>query len=96
MKHYAGLDLSMETTQVCIVDENVQRLVSEKVESSPEAIAMMLERYGPYRASRYRNRTHVFGDLPWTARTGPRGRVYRCPPGAPEPEGNEGEQDRSA
>jgi len=47
MKHYAGLDLSMESTQVCIVDENGWKLVSEKVESSPEAIAAMLERYGP-------------------------------------------------
>jgi len=47
MKHYAGLDLSMESTQVCIVDENGRKLVSEKVESSPQAIAMMLERYSP-------------------------------------------------
>ena len=47
MKHYAGLDLSMESTQVCIVDDNGRKVVSEKVGSSPEAIAMMLERYGP-------------------------------------------------
>ncbi|KHS42738.1 IS110 family RNA-guided transposase [Novosphingobium subterraneum] len=47
MKHYAGLDLSMESTQVCIVDDNGRKVVSEKVENSPEAIAMMLERYGP-------------------------------------------------
>ena len=47
MKHYAGLDLSMESTQVCIVDDNGRKVVSEKVQSSPEAIAMMLERYGP-------------------------------------------------
>src|SRR3546814_14793009 len=47
MKHYAGLDLSMESTQVCIVDDNGRKVVSEKAESSPEAIAMMLERYGP-------------------------------------------------
>ncbi|MDP0929937.1 transposase [Paracoccus onubensis] len=47
MKHYAGLDLSMETTQVCIVDENGQKLVSEKVESSPEVLASMLEHHGP-------------------------------------------------
>ena len=46
MKHYAGLDLSMESTQVCIVDENGRKLVSKKVESSPEAIAGMLKRYG--------------------------------------------------
>ena len=47
MKHYAGLDLSMETTQVCIVDEKGRKLVSEKVESTPEALAAMLERYRP-------------------------------------------------
>jgi len=47
MKLYAVLDLSMENTQVCIVDETGRKLVSEKVESSPEAIATMLERYGP-------------------------------------------------
>lgn len=47
MKHYAGSDLSMETTQVCMVDENGRTLVSEKVESSPEAIAGLLERYHP-------------------------------------------------
>ncbi|WP_420337058.1 IS110 family transposase [Roseibium sp.] len=47
MKHYAGLDLSMETTLVCIVDENGHKCASEKVESSPEALAAMLERRGP-------------------------------------------------
>ena len=36
MKHYAGLDLSMETTQVCIVDETGPKIASMKVESSPE------------------------------------------------------------
>ena len=47
MKHYAGLDLSMESTQGGIVDESGRKLVSEKVESSHEAIALMLERIGP-------------------------------------------------
>ncbi|NLR73446.1 IS110 family transposase [Novosphingobium sp. ERN07] len=47
MKHYAGLDLPMESTQVCIVDESGRKLVSEKVESTPEALAAMLERYRP-------------------------------------------------
>ena len=47
MKHYAGLDLSMESTQVCVVDESGRKLVSEKVDSTPEALAGMLERYGP-------------------------------------------------
>ena len=47
MKHYAGLDLSMESTQVCIVDENGRKLLSDKIDSSPEALALMLERHGP-------------------------------------------------
>jgi transposase len=47
MENYAGLDLSMESTQVCIVDENGRKLASEKVASSPEAIADMLDRYDP-------------------------------------------------
>lgn len=46
MKHYAGLDLSMESTQVCIVDEVGRKLVTDKVESTPEAIAEMLQRFG--------------------------------------------------
>ena len=37
----------MESTQVCIVDENGRKLVSEKVESSPDAIAAILERCNP-------------------------------------------------
>ena len=47
MKHYAGLGLSMESTQVCIVDEGGRKLAMEKVERSPEALALMLGRYGP-------------------------------------------------
>lgn len=47
MENYAGLDLSMESTQVCIVDEKGRKLASEKVESSPAAIADMLERHAP-------------------------------------------------
>lgn len=47
MKHYARLDLSTESKQVCIVDENGWKLVSEKGESTPEALTAMLERYRP-------------------------------------------------
>jgi len=47
MKHYAGLDLSMESTQVCIIDEKGRKLASEKVESTAEAIAVLLERFSP-------------------------------------------------
>ncbi|ETA72679.1 IS110 family transposase [Mesorhizobium japonicum] len=47
MKHYAGLDLSMESTQVCIIDENGRKLSSEKAESTPDTIADVLRRHGP-------------------------------------------------
>lgn len=46
MKHYAGLDLSMETTAVCVVDETGLKVHAETVESTPEAIAAALERAG--------------------------------------------------
>lgn len=47
MENFAGLDLSMESTQVCIIDEKGRTLASEKVESSPAAIADMLDRHAP-------------------------------------------------
>ena len=46
MKHYVGLDLSMETTQVCIVDENGGKIASMKVESAPDKIAQALHEVG--------------------------------------------------
>ncbi|WP_211235984.1 IS110 family transposase [Leisingera aquimarina] len=46
MKHYAGLDLSMDSTQVCIVDENGGKVTSMKVESAPDQIACALNRVG--------------------------------------------------
>lgn len=39
MRYYAGLDLSMETTAICIVDETGQKVHAESVASTPEAIA---------------------------------------------------------
>lgn len=93
MKHYAGLDLSMESTQVCIIDENGRKLSSEKAESTPDAIADALRRHGPI--ERAVIETGRMSDLPWPAGVGRQRGVYRCPPGAPEPQGDEGEQNRS-
>ena len=47
MKHYAGLDLSMETTHVCVVDAEGRKIGAQCVDSTPEAIATALEHYGP-------------------------------------------------
>ncbi len=46
MKHYAGLDLSIGSTQVCIVDEDGTKAASVKVESAPDKIACTLDRVG--------------------------------------------------
>lgn len=46
MKLYAGLDLSMESTQVCIVDETGGKIASMKVESAPDMIAHALREAG--------------------------------------------------
>ena len=56
MKHYAGLDLSMETTAVCVVDETGLKVHAETVESTPEAIAEALERCGQVHAIAGRRR----------------------------------------
>ena len=47
MKHYAGIDLSMETSHVCVVDADGRKVDALWVDSTPEAIAAALERYGP-------------------------------------------------
>ena len=47
MKHYAGLDLSMEMTHICVVDAEGRKIGAACVDSTPEAIAAALDRYGP-------------------------------------------------
>jgi transposase len=46
MKRYAGLDLSMESTQVCIVDESGRKVATMKVDSAPDRIAHALHELG--------------------------------------------------
>lgn len=46
MKHYAGLDLSMEQTHLCVVDESGQRIFEACVSSTPQAIADALSSAG--------------------------------------------------
>ena len=47
MKHYAGLDVSLETTSICIVDEAGRIVAERKVATCPDAIARELRAEAP-------------------------------------------------
>ena len=42
MKHYAGLDVSVKETSVCVIDETGKTIREVKVASEPEAILSVL------------------------------------------------------
>jgi transposase len=45
MNHYAGLDVSVDETAVCVVTEAGKTVLETSVPTDPEAIAGVLERY---------------------------------------------------
>jgi transposase len=46
MDHFAGLDVSLDTINVCIVDGNGTVLLEEKIRSEPEQIVALFKRFG--------------------------------------------------
>lgn len=50
MKHYAGLDVSQQTTSICIVDEEGHIVAERKVATCPDVIATALEPFTLTRA----------------------------------------------
>lgn len=62
MKYYAGLDVSMEETSVCLVDEDGDAVTEGKVASDPAALAGFL---APWRGSIERVGLEAGGLSPW-------------------------------
>lgn len=46
MRNYVGLDVSLETISICILDEKGKRLVEGEVDSNPEAVSDFLKKTG--------------------------------------------------
>ena len=42
MKHYVGLDVSLETTAICVIDDQGQVISTTSAASDPQAIATVL------------------------------------------------------
>jgi transposase len=62
VEYFAGLDVSIETTAICVVDENGAVMLEDSVATSPDSIAMALEPF----ARRLRRAGHEAGALsPW-------------------------------
>ena len=62
MEHFAGLDVAMEETAVCVVDGDGTILLETNVPTDPEKIALTLAPYG----KTLRNTGHEAGSLsPW-------------------------------
>src|SRR3954467_5395247 len=47
MEHYAGIDVSLERSSVCVVDGTGRIVREAKVASEPEALVAFLRRLGP-------------------------------------------------
>jgi predicted NBD/HSP70 family sugar kinase len=52
MEHYAGIDVSLETVSVCIVDETGKVLREARVASEPDALVAWFRRLEQMRWSR--------------------------------------------
>ena len=47
MTHYVGLDVSLEETSICVIDEDGQRVWQGKTSSEPAAIAKKVKLHAP-------------------------------------------------
>ena len=62
MQHYAGLDVSMEETSICVLDENGDIVREGSVTTDPDAISAFLE---PFRETLRRAGLETGSLTPW-------------------------------
>jgi hypothetical protein len=60
MDYFAGLDVSLETVNVCIVNAAGDILLEKKIAAEPAAIVHLLKSFGsPFQAHRARSGTNL-------------------------------------
>ena len=58
MEHYAGIDVSLELSSVCVVDGRGKIVKEAKVASEPEAVVAFFEALGSTWTSKASNRSN--------------------------------------
>ena len=65
MDYFAGLDISMEETHVCVVDRDGAAVLEGKSASTADAIADELSKAAALSSDCLRDRTHGTDAAPW-------------------------------
>lgn len=86
----------MKTSHVCVVDADECKVGTQCVHGAPEAIAAVLHHHRPVERVAIEKAPDDAADRARLARAGHFRRLHRWSSGAPELEGNECQQDRSA
>jgi hypothetical protein len=85
MRYFAGLDVSLEETTICVVDENGVIVKEVRATSEPEAlISSRSARWPPHDGVRRASRPNLFHGLAsacWQDRDSQRDRLARRPHG---------------
>jgi hypothetical protein len=94
MEYFAGLDVSMEETYICVVDREGVVVHETKVASTPEGIAEALSKAPACRRVVFETGAHGAYALPWSERAHRARCLHREPSGTPGSPGPGYPQDR--
>ena len=94
MEYFAGLDVSMAETQICVMARNGSVIHKAKVPSTPADIAAELAQLPTCRRIVFRDRPNGSDALPWFTPTRTAGYLRREPAGVSGAEAVSDAQDR--